>query len=209
MKHILYIILSILFSFTLSFSAQANNGKKRYTGYVILVKGDTLHGKIEMLSPSLNEVKVKLIGRSGTKRILKAKEVASYAFKVPVYKKHLKRHVEEWIVYTSKTVEKSSVPFGPKNVLIERQVTGLINMYNHYVEERANSYKIQHIIYVEKGKDMIVINQKNYKRTLKNLMNDNPTLQSKLGTLGYGFKHIAKVIQAYNDSVSSKSGAFL
>lgn len=46
--------------------------------------------------------------------------------------------------------------FGPKEVLIERQVTGIINMYNHYVEERANSYKIQHIIYVEKGNDMVL-----------------------------------------------------
>ena len=209
MKNIFYITLSILLSFTLSSSAEAGNGKKVYKGYVVLMKGDTLHGKIEMLSPSLNEVKVKLIGRSGTKRTLKAKEVASYAFIVPIYKKDLKNHIEEWIVYTNKKVEKSAVPFGPKNVLIERQVAGTVNMYNHYVEERANSYKIQHIIYVEKGKDMIVINRKNYRRTLKNLMSDNPDLQDKIGTLGYGFRYVSKIIAKYNRSASSKSGSFL
>ena len=32
-----------------------------YKGYVITLQGDTLKGKIEMLSPSLNEVKVKLV----------------------------------------------------------------------------------------------------------------------------------------------------
>ena len=186
----------VMISFTNSF---AKEDAKVYNGYVVLKTGDTLHGKIVMLSPSLNEVKVKLIGKSGKKKVFKAKYIASYAFETFSYNRQLEEQVSQWVYYVNKRVERAPVPFGPKNVLIERQEAGTINLYNHYVETRTDNQPLKHFLYLEKGDEMIKITKKNYKVTLKSMLKDYPELQAKIGTRGYGFKYVGKIVAQYND----------
>ena len=172
----------VMISFTNSF---AKEDAKVYNGFVVLKTGDTLYGKIVMLSPSLNEVKVKLIGKSGKKKIFKAKNVASYAFETFTYNRQLEKQVSQWIYYVNKRVERSSVPFGPKNLLVERQEMGTINLYNHYVETRTDNQPLKHFLYLERGKEMVKITRKNYKAILKSMVKDYPELQAKIGTAGF------------------------
>ena len=64
--------LIIIAVFTFAFTASATS-KKVYKGYVVTVSNETIHGNIQMLSPTLNEVKVKLINENGTKANLQSK----------------------------------------------------------------------------------------------------------------------------------------
>jgi len=191
-------ILFFLITF-LSFSV-SSQAKKAYEGYVITNSGEKLEGKIQMLSPTLNEVKVKFVATSGKKTVFKAKEVKEYSFKVQKWNKVERKHIDEWIVYTRKSVERSPIAFGPKEVLIERQVAGKINMYNHFIEQNSNRQSpFVRIIYVEKNADKLVsITKSNYKKVLKEMTNEYPELQAKIGTRGHGFKHISKIISTYN-----------
>jgi hypothetical protein len=200
MNRTLTIATVLIMFFALPFLANAKSNTKTYRGYVVTNSGEKLIGKIQMLSPTLNEVKVKFIGRGSTKRILKAKDVKEYSFRVKKWNKAEKQYEEVWVTYIRKKVERSPIPFGPTNVLIERQIEGPISLYNHFVEQNSNTTSpyIQ-IKYVERHKDMLIlISQENYKKVLKSLTVNNPTIHNKIGTRGYYFNNIDKIIIEYN-----------
>jgi hypothetical protein len=207
MKHTLSLITVILVALTFSLNAFGGQSSKIYKGYIVTNEDEKLYGQIEMLSPSLNEVKVKFITPNNETIIYKAKEVKEYAFRVEKWDREARNYTEEWIFYTRKQVERSPTPFGPTEVLIERQVSGTINLYNHFIEQNAHlDEPFVHIVYVEKENgEMIAISQENYREVLKNMMADHPILQEKIGTKGNVFKHIPQMITDYNNSFAEKS----
>lgn len=182
-----------------AFTAQASS--KVYEGYVITTADETLHGKVEMLSPSLNEVKVKFINKEGKKTVFKAKEVTEYGFEVEKWNHKTRQHEATKITYVKKSVERSPIAFGPKDVLLERQVGGKINMYNHFIEQNSNVQQpFIHIIYVEKtNNELVAITKANYKKVLKAMTAEYPELQARIGSRGHGFKHIPNIITEYNN----------
>lgn len=196
-------IIIIFITNTIITYANNDNGKQKrkiYSGYIITNNGDTLHGKIQMLSPTLNEVKVKFIDKTGEKKVYRAKDVQAYSFMVLTYKD--KETKAEQIDYVRKKVDQAPVPFGSKTALIERQVTGAINLYNHYVETRAGHYAYEHLFYLEKGQDsqLIRVNRANFKTVVQKMVADNPELKAKIGKKGYGYKHLVKIITMYNNA---------
>lgn len=195
MKNTITIIaLSIIFSISVS-------AAKVYQGYVVLNNGEKIEGKIQMLSPTLNEVKVKFTSTSNKKITYKAKDVKEYGFQVTKWNKKTRTHDLNTITYTRQTVERSPIAFGPKTVLIERQITGNVNMYNHFVEQNANAKQpFVHVIYVQKeAGDLLSVTKRNYKVVLKEITNSYPELSAKIGSRGYGFKHISQIISTYNN----------
>ena len=183
-----------------AFSVSSFAAKKVYDGYVTTIN-ETLEGKIEMLSPSLNEVKVKFISKDGKKTIFKAKEVKEYGFEVEKWNHKTRQHDVVTITYVKKTVERSPIAFGPTNVLIERQEGGAINMYNHFVEQNSNVQEpFLHIVYVEKtANELVQITKSNYKKVLKEMMAEYPEMAAKVGSRGHGYKHIAEMISTFNN----------
>ncbi|MFK7948345.1 MAG: hypothetical protein AB8G11_12215, partial [Saprospiraceae bacterium] len=57
---------------TIATATFANDNVKIYNGTVTLENGETLEGQIQMLSPTLNEVKVKFIASNGNATTYKA-----------------------------------------------------------------------------------------------------------------------------------------
>ena len=207
MKNILQITLITLFALSTAFTATATDSKKVYNGYVVLANGDTLKGKIQMLSPTLNEVKVKFIASNGKQQVFKSKEVLAYSFVVPTNRNKVAG--SQTITYVKKNVEQSPVPFGSKEVLVERQVKGQINLYNHYVETRAGQYAYNHFFLLEKDGEIVTVNRENFKKAVKNAVADYPELKVKVGKKGYGYKYMAKIITEYNNYNTPKNGQFL
>jgi Tfp pilus assembly major pilin PilA len=188
-----------IFAITVLVSVAAIAGKS-YTGYVVLNNDEKVEGTIEMLSPSLNEVKVKFTSKDGKNTTYKSKEVKEYGFQVEKWNNETRTHNLNTIVYTRKNVERSPIAFGPTEVLIEREVAGAINMYNHFVEQNSNPQEpFAHILYVEKTNgEMVSLDKDNFKVVLKNMTAEYPELSAKIGTKGYGFKHIAQIVSTYN-----------
>ena len=142
--------LFTIFALTVLFSVSATAAKV-YQGYVVLNNDEKVEGSITMLSPSLNEVKVKFTSKDGQKKVYKAKEVKEYDFQVEKWNKATRTHDVNTIVYVRQDVERSPIAFGPTNVLVERQVAGTVNMYNHFIEQNANAQNpFTHVILAEK-----------------------------------------------------------
>ncbi len=191
----LFTILALTIIFSVSASAA-----KSYQGYVILNNDEKVEGTIQMLSPTLNEVKVKFTSTAGQKVTYKSKEVKEYGFNVEQWNNKTRAHDVNTIVYVRQNVERSPIAFGPTDVLIERQITGKINMYNHFVENNANSSNpLSQVIYTQKENgDLVSISKSNYKAVLKDMTAEYPELSAKVGTKGYTFKYISKTIADYN-----------
>lgn len=191
----LFTIFSLVAIFSVSASAT-----KSYQGYVVLNNDEKVEGTIQMLSPTLNEVKVKFTSTDGKKITYKAKEVKEYGFQVEKWNSQTRVHDVNTIVYVRQNVERSPVAFGPTSVLIERQESGAINMYNHFVEQNANTENpFVHVIYVQKANnDLVEVTKSNYKVVLKEMTAEYPELSAKVGTKGYGFKHVAQMVSTYN-----------
>ena len=205
MKNFTTLFTAILMTFAIT--VFANDDTKVYEGSVVLENGQTLVGQIEMLSPTLNEVKVKFIASNGKATTYKASEVATYSFAFPKYDASTKSYKNETIEYVKKEVTVAPIPFGPKSVLVERQVAGIINLYNFYTETRAAEHAFEHNFFVEKDGQMIEMTRENFKTVLKDMVADYPELQVKVGTKGYGYRNIAQTIQEYNE-YSAPKGAF-
>lgn len=199
-------VFTVLFV-SILFATTALAEAKIYKGYVLTISGEKLIGEIEMLSPSLNEVKVKFIGQGNTKQLFKAKEVKEYAFVVKKWNKEEKTYDEQWITYVQKEVERAPVAFGSTTALIEREIEGTINLYNHYIEQNGNTEApFTHVIYLEKEVgNLISVTEENYKEVLKKMMSDNATLFEKIGKKGYTFPKLADILMLYNQE-EAKSG---
>lgn len=175
-------------------------GAKIYKGYVVTISGDTLHGKVQMLSPTMNQVKVKFIGKNKKKVTYKPKDIQSYAFVIQEWDKATNKNVLKWIFYAKKTVERPPVPFSSTEVLIQQEINGLISTYNYYIETRT-SQNLEHLIYVEKDGVLYEINKKNYRKVLKKITQDVTQIHEKVGTKGYTYRNIETTIKSYNSHV--------
>ena len=195
--------LFTIFALTVLFSVSATAAKV-YQGYVVLNNDEKVEGSITMLSPSLNEVKVKFTSKDGQKKVYKAKEVKEYGFQVEKWNSKTRTHDVNTITYVRQDVERSPIAFGPTNVLVERQVTGTVNMYNHFIEQNSNAQNpFVHVILAEKeAGDLVEVTKSNYKVVLKEMTADYPELSAKIGTKGYGFKHVAQIMTTYNNWMS-------
>lgn len=169
---------------------------KIYEGFVVTAAGDTLHGKLQMFSPTQNQIKIKFISEE-TETIFKAKELQTYSFNVLTKNRKTKKEVSTWVNYTKKKVERPPVPFGSTEVLLQQLVRGEISLYNYYIENRTDN-TMEHLIYIEKGGKLEIVNKDNYKKSLKALMEDKPEMLEKVGTKGYTFKFLEDTISEYN-----------
>jgi len=73
-------------------------------------------------------------------------------------------------------------------------------MYNHYIEQNSNvQAPLVHVTYIQKeNKELISITKANYRKVLKEMTAEYPELQARVGSRGYGFKHVSKIISTYN-----------
>lgn len=203
---LLAVFVIITMSFTFPKFDVGKPSNKVYKGYIITSKGDTLHGKLQMLSPTQNQVKVKFINKNGKREIYKAKAIKSYAFQAQVWDKSKKSNIQKWIYYTKKTVERPPIPFGGNDILMQQEIKGTINVYNYYIETRSNQ-NMEHIVYIEKSNVLYDVNRDNYKKILKPLMADYSIVYNKIGKKGYTYKFLNQTIMEYNQESSKKGEA--
>jgi len=205
LKKLLTITTVVLLLSCLSTTAIAKN--KTYYGFLVTTEDDTINGRIWMLSPTLNEVKVKITDYQKNILIYKSSKVKSYHFRVSQWNEVKKKHENEWIHYVKKYVERPPVPFGSKSALLHREVSGRISLYNHYYAVHSNvKQPYEHLFYIEKKhKHFLIINKANYKSVLRELMADEPIIVSKIGKRKYGFKYLVKTLKEYNYFVKWKT----
>lgn len=196
-----FLIAMAALMLTYSVAGTARSSKV-YDGYVETVEGEKIMGSIKMLSPALNEVKVKFVTKVDNKKItFKAEQLNAYAFQVLSWDAELKAYKTEWVNYVRQKVVRPSVAFSSTEALLYQEQQGAINLYHHFIERNSNSPEtLARELLVAKGEhELTAITKSNYAAFLKEIMADYPELTAKIGTKGYGIKYVSKVIKEYND----------
>lgn len=93
-------------------------------------------------------------------------------------------------------------------IKVEIIVSGALELYQHNIETTAHDIEAQQGQYVQKeclyflGQDETGTIRKltvfNYKQILKKALSDNPGLADKIGTKGYRFKDLEKILNEHN-----------
>lgn len=196
------VLCSIFILFSLSSESKSNQS---YVGYILTEDGQTIKGKIKMLSPSLNQIRVSIIDKNGLKKTFKAEKIKEYAFTVKKWNHEEREYYFEDVVYIQKTVEKPPCIFGSKTVLLEREVTGRINMYHYFIERRSEvDTPYWHIIYIEKGNSgLIAVNNNNYKKVLSEVVSEYADLELLYENEDFSFNNLSEVLKRWNTFIAN------
>jgi len=182
-------------------SSTSLSAKKIYNGYIITNNGEKKEGKVYLNSLTANELKVKFVHETNQKKTYKAKELQEYGFVMQKYNRATKRYEDVTITYVRKNVEDAPIRFGSKDILIQRKTNGTIKVYSQFVEkdEKIGGNLVQ-FFYVEKenGLTFSKVTKLNYKAVMKKAVADFPALAAKIGTRGFGYKHLTKIAKIYN-----------
>lgn len=188
-----------------------------YPGFIITSNhNDTILGEIKFFNPTYNEITL-IFYKDGKKEQYYPSdgEISEYAFQYKKFNKELNRLEPHWFVYVHKTVPKSPIKGGEKEVFLERQIHGNITLYNYYTlkTSKINSRKYQHNYYIEKegmnGFALQTVNRDNYRKMIRRyLVLGNSHLDENLGTAGFGYKYLADVVQIQNAWISGSDAYY-
>lgn len=195
---IIYTLISI-FALTIM-SSTISRKKRAYKGYVITLQQDTIHGTLKVSSPTVNELKVQFYNEDNKKSVYTPNDLEGYSFEVPRYNRAGEKSML-WINFKKRTAEKAPIKMGSKEIFAEVRVDGNITLYDYYIEKNAKiGQMVEHQYYIEKdGKAKFqLITRENYKSVLKGLTADNNKLNKKIGTSGFGYKYLPRMVKRYN-----------
>lgn len=194
-------IYTLIILFTILFVGSEVQAKSIFSGFVVTNNNDTLQGQVYVVSPTVNELKVKFIDANNKKLTFKANDLQSYSFEVPKFDKASQSHGTETITYIRKVVEDAPVRMGSTDIMIERQVNGSIQVYNQYIEmDEKIGGALNHFFYVEKtgAVNFSKVSRDNFKEIMQKATVDYPELSNKIGTSGFGYKSVVKIAELYN-----------
>ncbi len=196
------ICLITLLVCTITLNAQHKEGKI-VQGYVINLKGDTIHGQIKIQSPDLSEVKVKFYERFGAtkfkKRTYKPNKVLGYAYKV-LENNNSAQKVEKWITYVRKDVEEPPVPFGPRKVFMLRKVSGSLNLYIYYVKSNTQAkYRQYYFLENNKTKRFRKVTEQNFEGIAESFIENCNALVDRVGRGDFNYFNLDKIVGFYNN----------
>ena len=201
------LIVGISTSFAQKNLTSTQKAKKQiYTGFIVLSSNnDTIHGDIQFINPTYNEEVVIFFNKIGKKTKYYPNQgiISEYAFQYHRFNKQTNKSEPFWFNYVRKLIPKKVK--GTKEVFLQREVQGDITLYNYYsLKTRGiNKRSYKHNYFVEKsgpdGYAITAINRKNYRNTVRELIVDkNLDLELNLGTLGFGYKYLASLINIQN-----------
>lgn len=198
MKTISTLLIAFTFFANIA-TATDRTAEQIYTGYVILSAGDTLHGEIEFINPTLNEEVVVFYNNEGKRtKYVPTDDLKGYAFLFRRHNKFTKQLEPYWFSYVVKTIPTAK---GEKTVFLQKEVEGTITLYSFYTLETKgiNERSYKHNYFVETAENLVRIDRINYRDAIKTyIVMGNSDLESNLGTAGFGYKYLSNLVDIQN-----------
>jgi hypothetical protein len=186
---------------TASVESIAKTFKKE--GYVITNTGDKLNGHLILRrDKTYDEVKIKFIDHNNKKKTYKATDIKEFAFR-DIQDDEAGNKIWKWNYYVSKKAKTSPIPFGPKDVFMEKVSDGNVNLYQYWIQANRNienPYKRE--FYLERGDEWIRLTEENYVDLASEFFSDNEEISIKMGQVNHRFRHMKKVTNRYNSWIS-------
>jgi hypothetical protein len=162
---------------------------------------DTIFGEVEFLNPTYNQETVVLY-KDGEKTEYNAAqgEISEYAFEYKRYDKATQSAKPLWFVYASKRIQAEDENT-VKEYFMERQINGEITLYNFFSLETSKINSHNYFVGKKRldGFDLVMITRDNYREKIREyLVLGNDSIESNLGTSGYGYKYLSSIVEVQN-----------
>lgn len=200
MRPTLPFIITLFVSTFVGITATAKNA---FPGYAELRNGERIEGQVFVINPIANELGLKMRDLNGKRHKFNAHELSRYAFTIEQFDPQTRQYINREIEYVRKEVEDAPLQGGATEIMIERELGGIVQLYNQYIDETYRiGGRIEHCYYVERQDGSLPfskLTRDNYEELLTFAFADFPALKEKVGTSGYGYKYIATMIKTYNE----------
>ncbi len=177
------VVVAIVMAFNNSTFAQA----KYYSGYVILLNGDTLKGEVKK-NP-------KREFDNFAKAAYRKKEGAEIKTYNPT---KIKEYFVDGVTFVSRNVN-------GEQVFVKRLSKGAVNLYEAQVEVlQMNDIKVKSDYYMEKQSgEFVKIKSGKFNKQVEEVMGDNEEIVKALAEKKYEYENIVELFNAYNKTVSN------
>lgn len=177
------VVVAIVMAFNFNASAQA----KYYTGYVIMLNGDTLKGEVKK-NPKRDY-------DNFAKAAYRKKEGGEIKTFNPT---KIKEYCVDGIIFVSRNVE-------GEQVFVKRLSKGVVNLYESQIEVlQMNDIKVKSDYYMEKAAgEFVKVKSGKFKKQVLEIMADNEEIVKALEDKKYEYANIVELFNAYNKSASN------
>jgi hypothetical protein len=164
------------------------NIEKRLSDFVITNTNDTIYGKIE--DPTFG--KLRLLDSSNVKVKIEKERIKSFRFNNEIFEHKEKRR---------------ATLFDKKDAYLKLILDGKVKLYEyeyHYSQMDLNSgqylNRSENYFYIEKGNDLILINNLLHQKKLVEIFSENQILVSKILNKEYTIDNIYLIVKYYNEN---------
>lgn len=197
------LLLTILFVLpTMLMNADGVNGVAKVfkkEGYIINNDGEKVNGHLILRrDKTYDEVKVKFVDHNGKKFTYKATDIKEFAFR-DIQDDEFGNRVWKWNYYASRKVDESPIPFGPKEVFMERIAEGNVTLYQYWIQHNRNiENPYRRVFYLERGDERVKLTEENFVEEASAFFSDNEDISMKMGQVNHRFRHMKRVVDTYN-----------
>ena len=171
----------------MTFHSHANAQAKYFSGYVILLNGDTLKGEVKK-NP-------KREFDNFAKAAYRKKDGGEIKTFNPT---KIKEYNVDGVTFVSRNVN-------GEQVFVKRLSKGVVNLYESQIEVlQMNDFKVKSDYYMEKGAgEFVKIKSGKFKKQVEEVMADNEEILKALADKKYEYDNIVELFNAYNKSASN------
>lgn len=194
----------LLLSFTTYVSLAQDAATKvgdKVRAYVVLQNGSRLEGTIKIGDWIENETRVVFYAEeSASKTVYSPDDLNEYGVEITDLNEQGELY-QKWFRYHKKKVERAPALFASKTVMLLRESEGAFNLYCYYVSTPDNPkqpYKYNFYVEDEASQQLVRLEMEDYRGLLRDAFKDYPALQTRVGTKGFLFRDMVKMIDDYN-----------
>lgn len=179
-----------------------------HRGYILKKDGKKNYGFIKTRNVTGDEIKITFYKtRASKKEVYRPHMIDGYGYEY-VGENEFGERAKRWRHYKSKLAQSYSARvLNPKLSFMEVMEEGEIMLYDFYVETPTNfEQQYKRFFYLERKNsgELVEVSKSNFMYVAKGFFSDNREIADKVGDVNYRFRHLWKLVRAYNDSAENK-----
>lgn len=200
LEYLLLLIVAIPMFLSNTDGVSAERKKNKHEGYIVTNDGKKINGFVLVKANlTLDQVKIKSIDFKGKKKTYRAKNIKEYGYR-SIKTNEAGNRDWMWTYYESRNVDEAPIPFGPKQVFMERLVQGDATLFEYWIQVNSNiENPYKRYFYLERDSERVKLTRENFVTKAQLFFSDHSEIVNMMGKVNHRFRHMERVTKKYNN----------